>query len=82
MNTALTVLALLVEQFIQMKRRDDYADKQKRLRVAKSDPADYLRQFGRVRTTQSTMRSNTTGTGEHDVQRDVSNIHGSSERDD
>lgn len=46
---ALKLLVLLLELFAQVKRRDDYETRQKRLSQAKVDPAGYLRQFGRVR---------------------------------
>lgn len=38
----------LLEWAIQLKRRDEHEKKQERLREARTNPAGYLRQFGRV----------------------------------
>lgn len=48
MKAALQIIAFLLEFLIQAKRRSDDEDKKKRVDAAKSDPINYLRQFGRV----------------------------------
>lgn len=45
---ALKLIALLLEFLIQTKRRNDDEEKKIRVDAAKSDPLNYLRQFGRV----------------------------------
>jgi hypothetical protein len=45
----LKLLLILVEWAVQLKRRDEHEKKQERLNQARNDPANYLRQFGRVR---------------------------------
>ncbi|MGO2354051.1 MAG: hypothetical protein ACTH58_04885 [Marinomonas foliarum] len=58
---------------MQLKRRDEHEKKQKRLRQARTDPANYLRQFGRVQRAKpdestSAMHDGGTGTDKHDSQ--------------
>ncbi|SBS29070.1 hypothetical protein MSP8886_01426 [Marinomonas spartinae] len=48
MVSLLKFLLILIEWGVQLKRRDDEAQKQQRLHQARTDPANYLRQFGRV----------------------------------
>lgn len=66
------LFVLLLEWGIQLKRRDDYEKRQERLQQAKSNPGDYLRQFGRVRRVADkadAVRGDTTGTDGHDRDR-------------
>ena len=69
----LKFLLILIEWAVQMKRRDDEAQKQERLNQARNDPANYLRQFGRVQRaapdeSTSAMHDGGTGTDKHDSQ--------------
>lgn len=63
------LFVLLLEWGIQLKRRDDYEKRQERLQQAKSNPGDYLRQFGRVRRVadkpEDAVRGDTTGIDGH-----------------
>jgi len=73
MASWLKFLLILMEWAVQVKRRDDEAQKQQRLRKARTDPAGYLRQFGRVRHVESddsanSMPSSGAGTDKHDGQ--------------
>jgi hypothetical protein len=52
MVNLLKLLLILVEWVVQLKRRDEHEKKQERLREARANPANYLRQFGRVRRTK------------------------------
>ncbi|QUX96538.1 hypothetical protein C0J08_14525 [Marinomonas sp. CT5] len=72
MASLLKFLLILMEWAVQMKRRDEYEKKQERLREARTDPAKYLRQFGRVRRkpdeSKAVMPDSGTGTDKHDGQ--------------
>ena len=64
------LFVLLLEWGIQLKRRDDHEKRQERLQHARSNPGDYLRQFGRVRRVADkptdAVSGDTTGTEGHD----------------
>jgi len=70
------LLLVLLEQAVQWKRRDDQAKKQERLNQARNDPANYLRQFGRVpsakpdkpKDSADSMHDGGTSTDKHDGQ--------------
>lgn len=73
MANLLKFLLILMEWAVQLKRQDEYEKKQERLRQARTDPANYLRQFGRVRRAkpdESTggMHDGRAGTDKHDSQ--------------
>lgn len=73
MFSLLKLLPILIEWAVQLKRRDEHEKKQKRLRQARTDPANYLRQFGRVQRAKpdestSAMHDGGTGTDKHDSQ--------------
>ncbi|RDL44677.1 hypothetical protein DN730_09840 [Marinomonas piezotolerans] len=73
MASLLKLMLILMEWAVQVKRRDDEAQKQERLRKARTDPAGYLRQFGRVRHVESSgsadpVPRDRTGTDKHDGQ--------------
>ncbi len=63
----------LLEWAIQLKKRDEHEKKQERLREARTNPAGYLRQFGRVQPVKpddgtdrtDNMRSSGTSTDKH-----------------
>jgi hypothetical protein len=59
----------LIELAVQVKRRDDEEKRQERLAQAKSNPGDYLRQFGRVQhiddKSSADVSSDSANTGEH-----------------
>lgn len=66
-------MLVLIEWAIQIKRRDEHAKKQERLNQARTDPANYLRQFGRVRRVESdqpadTVHSSGASADKHDGQ--------------
>lgn len=52
MANLLKFILILIEWGVQLKRRDDEAQKQQRLHHARTNLADYLRQFGRVQRDQ------------------------------
>lgn len=64
-----TLLVHVIELAVQVKRRDDEEKRQERLAQAKSNPGDYLRQFGRVRPIEdkpsASVPSDSADTGEH-----------------
>ncbi|MBJ7555401.1 hypothetical protein [Marinomonas spartinae] len=68
----LKFLLILVEWGVQLKRRDDEAQKQERLNQARTDPANYLRQFGRVRRkpdeSKADMHDSGASADQHDSQ--------------
>lgn len=72
MFSLLKLLPILIEWVVQLKRRDEHEKKQERLREARTDPANYLRQFGRVRRkpdeSKTDMHDSGTGTDKHDGQ--------------
>jgi hypothetical protein len=67
------LLVHLVELAVQVKRRDENEKRQERLQQAKSNPGDYLRQFGRVRHVadepKDAVRGDTTGVDGNDRDR-------------
>ena len=73
MKGALQLLILIVEFLIQLKRRDDNAKRKSRIEKAKSDPAAYLRQFGRVQHVDSTTTETTVSDSRTSSDRDKSN---------
>lgn len=54
------LLVHIIELAVQLKRRDDEEKRQERLTQAKSNPGNYLRQFGRVQRESSTSVSSNT----------------------
>ncbi len=73
MVSGLKLLLILIEWAVQLKRKDEHEKKQERLRQARADPVNYLRQFGRVQRTKpdeskDPMHSSRTTTDKHDGQ--------------
>ena len=65
----LKFLLILIEWGVQLKRRDEHEKKQERLREARTNPAKYLRRFGRVqRESAEDVHGGGTGTDRHDSQ--------------
>lgn len=67
----LKLLTILIEKAIQIKRRDEYEKKQERLHQARTDPATYLKRFGRVQRVESdestdTVHSSGASANKHD----------------
>lgn len=72
MGSFIKLFVIFVEWAVQWKRHDDQAKKQERLREARTDPANYLRQFGRVRRkpdeSKAVMPDSGTSADKHDSQ--------------
>ncbi|WP_111639981.1 hypothetical protein [Marinomonas shanghaiensis] len=73
MASLLKLLLILIEWAVQLKRRDDEAQKQERLDEARNDPASYLRRFGRVQRakpydSRADMHDGGASTDKHDSQ--------------
>lgn len=65
----LKLFVLLLEWGVQLKRRDDETKREERLLLAKTNPGDYLRQFGwvqHVTDPQNPMRGNSSSANECD----------------
>lgn len=69
----LKLLLIIIEWAVQLKRRDEHEKKQERLREARTDPAKYLRRFGRVQRakpdeSKADVHDSGAGTDQHDSQ--------------